>query len=637
LLYRPQVEFLEGRLAPAILTVLNTNDSGPGSLRQALLEAQSTPENDLVTFAAGVTGTIQLASQLPSLDSGIDLEGPGPANLTVQGNSSYGFPILQAPFAATVAGLTIAHGASGVEDYGGGMMISNCTIASNSGAGIAFFAYGNLTVSNCTIAGNSGSGIYRGYSASGLGGVMTITNSTIANNSGAAGGGIVSPIGGIIITNCTIANNTATGGVMAGGPPSVPPGFGRQPFGGNGGGINNAGPMIISNSTIAFNVAKSNTIVTGLTQLAYAPGNGGGIWNSGELTLDRCTIAENSAFGGSGGGVLSNGPGTVTVHNTLVAQNRLPPDRQPGIDPDVAGSFRSLGHNLIGDGTGGIGFTSPGDKVGTSIAPLDPRLGPLQDNGGPTQTMALRPDSPALNAADNTNAPVTDQRGLARMVGGANDIGAYEYQGPFLSPNQTWVTHVYSDLLNRAADAEGLAFWSSLLDQGASPTGVALSIVHSTEYYANEVQQLYQRYLHRAADPQGFQSAVAFLIRGQTLEQLQTALLASDEYYQHHGSNFAGFVSGLYQDTLGRQADSAEVAAWQRVLETGSARGVVAQLIGSSFEADTLLVESTYQQVLSRQADPDGQAAWVAALQQGLTEELLIACFAGSAEYVGSP
>src|SRR5438270_4384612 len=85
LLYRPQIEPLEGRLAPAFLTVLNTNDSGPGSLRQALLDANSMPEQNTILFGAGVTGTIDVANQLPELSSAIDLVGPGPASLIVQG------------------------------------------------------------------------------------------------------------------------------------------------------------------------------------------------------------------------------------------------------------------------------------------------------------------------------------------------------------------------------------------------------------------------------------------------------------------------------------------------------------------------------------------------------------------------
>jgi hypothetical protein len=94
----------------------------------------------------------------------------------------------------------------------------------------------------------------------------------------------------------------------------------------------------------------------------------------------------------------------------------------------VYGRLTSLGHNLIGIGSGGSGY-APTDLVGTSTNPIDPKLGPLQDNGGPTWTMALLPGSPAIGAGGPTDSE-WDQRGpgYARTVNGATDIGAYEVQ-----------------------------------------------------------------------------------------------------------------------------------------------------------------------------------------------------------------
>ena len=96
--------------------------------------------------------------------------------------------------------------------------------------------------------------------------------------------------------------------------------------------------------------------------------------------------------------------------------------------PDVFGPLNSLGHNLIGDGSGGSGYAAT-DLVGTSASPIDPMLGPLQDNGGPTWTMALLPGSPALGAGGPSDNE-WDQRGpgYARTVNGMTDIGAYEVQ-----------------------------------------------------------------------------------------------------------------------------------------------------------------------------------------------------------------
>ncbi|MEL7039866.1 MAG: choice-of-anchor Q domain-containing protein, partial [Cyanobacteria bacterium J06592_8] len=102
-------------------------------------------------------------------------------------------------------------------------------------------------------------------------------------------------------------------------------------------------------------------------------------------------------------------------------------------DNDIDGSFTSNGSNLIGNGDGGFGFSngSNGDIVGTSANPVDPQLGPLQDNGGPTFTQALLPGSPAIDAG-SANGLTTDQRGtgFVRVFGSQADIGAFEVQTP---------------------------------------------------------------------------------------------------------------------------------------------------------------------------------------------------------------
>src|SRR5262245_259917 len=135
------------------------------------------------------------------------------------------------------------------------------------------------------------------------------------------------------------------------------------------------------------------------------------------LTLMSSTLSGNSV-GGFGGGILHQVGGSA-ITNTILAGNTA-----GFAGPDLFGVLTSQGHNLIGDGSGGSGFTDT-DLVGT-----DPLLGPLQDNGGPTFTHALLPGSLALDAGDNTDAPEFDQRGpgFPRTVSGTIDIGAFEVQ-----------------------------------------------------------------------------------------------------------------------------------------------------------------------------------------------------------------
>jgi uncharacterized repeat protein (TIGR01451 family) len=155
---------------------------------------------------------------------------------------------------------------------------------------------------------------------------------------------------------------------------------------------------------------------------------GGGIFFLGGTTVNLFsdTIAGNFINGsGFGGGMeilplLNN---KVSLANTIVARNTA------ASGPDFSGAVVSSDHDLIGIGTGSTGFSAAhGDLVGTSAAPIDPLLTPLQSNGGPTQTMALLPSSPAIDKGDNLKAQAAiDQRGFARIVHGI-DIGAVEYQ-----------------------------------------------------------------------------------------------------------------------------------------------------------------------------------------------------------------
>ncbi|HEY0866824.1 MAG TPA: choice-of-anchor Q domain-containing protein, partial [Fimbriimonas sp.] len=136
--------------------------------------------------------------------------------------------------------------------------------------------------------------------------------------------------------------------------------------------------------------------------------------------VDSCTFVGNAATVHSGG--IRIGQGLLSIRNTIVANNAAP------IWADVDGVFTSLGHNLIRSIDGSTGW-APSDKLG-----VDPLVGPLADNGGPTLTHALRVGSPALDSADPFQFPLTDQRGASRPKGPLPDIGAYEKAVPQNQP-----------------------------------------------------------------------------------------------------------------------------------------------------------------------------------------------------------
>jgi predicted outer membrane repeat protein len=239
---------------------------------------------------------------------------------------------------------------------------------------------------NCTVSANTSSTLGGGIRAS----TVSLTNSTVSGNKASDGGGIYAE-NAAILTNSTVSRNTATGA---------------------GGGIYTPRTAELTNSTVSGNLAARE---------------GGGMF-AFNMRLVNATIARNEAF--NGGGVYHFGPDRAVVQNTIIALNRAL-DRPPA-GRDVVGDFISQGHNLIGDGTGSAGFGVNGDQVGTAQKPLDPKLSPLQSNGGPTQTHALLAGSPAIDRGDNAGGPSADQRGVARVRDGdgnrsrITDIGAVE-------------------------------------------------------------------------------------------------------------------------------------------------------------------------------------------------------------------
>jgi hypothetical protein len=309
------------------ITVTTTNDSGPGSLRQALVDAN---DGDTITFA--VTGTIGLTSGELVIDNSVTINGPGSDSLAVS-RSSGTFRIfhVMSGLTVTIAGLTISNGSAhfdigggilndqatlslincsvvnNVASYGGGgiynndggsLTIVNSIISGNSAAGGEYpsgggIAGGSLTIINSTISDNSAVGDFPftfGYGG-GISGGGTISNSTIANNySGLDGGGIA---GGGTITNCTISNNGAGGG--------------DNNFPGSGGGIYGGGT--ISNCTISGNSVFGSAF--------KGAGSGGGIYAVGAVTISKTTFSDNYIlFYGNGGGICNGG--TLEIGNTIL-------------------------------------------------------------------------------------------------------------------------------------------------------------------------------------------------------------------------------------------------------------------------------------------------------------------------------
>ncbi|HUE14181.1 MAG TPA: choice-of-anchor Q domain-containing protein, partial [Planctomycetaceae bacterium] len=276
--------------------------------------------------------------------------------------------------------------------------------AAADGGGVDNKRDSQLTITGSTISKNSASDSGGGLGDSeteGFGpGLLTIVNTTVSNNTAVNNGGGIDVEGTdlVVMASTVSGNQAATGGGIANG---------------------NGATALLENATIAGNVATNQ---------------GGGLeaLDDSSALLVNVTIAYNGAQ--SGGGIdVAPEDSLVVLGNTLVAKNSAT------TNPDVQGTFGSDGNNLIGNVGTATGFVGS-DLVGTSLSPINPHIGPLANNGGPTKTIALLSGSPAINAGSSSLALefgiTTDQRGEPRFAPGGDsmvDIGAYEVDSVFAS------------------------------------------------------------------------------------------------------------------------------------------------------------------------------------------------------------
>jgi hypothetical protein len=406
-----------GSAQAATITVTNLNDDGAGSLRRAIRDANNNgPGSDDIVFASGLTGAINVGTTsnyglYPQTAMSID----GDGRITLQGGPNADYVVFTGPTPGdpiTLSGLTIT---------GGDATGKHFTYA-DSGGGI-YNRSASLTVANSTISGNhaadDGGGIYTKYGAASL----TLVNSTVSGNdatptsTASYAGAIFSKYSDVTIRNSTISGNRAGGD-------------GGAVYMSQGGG-GTSPSLTIENSTIANNASLAHG----------GDDEGGGLWiccgDYGQfLDIKSATITGNSVggSGGEGGGVYAAGlsPGNVRVQNTIIANN--------------TGTF---GNDLYSEQGGQLGFSLVKDpanstdtgfsfsSTGPNIYGVDPQLGGLANNGGPTETQAPSGASPVIDKGASLGLN-SDQRGVVRPIdfpgipnaagGDGADIGAFELQ-----------------------------------------------------------------------------------------------------------------------------------------------------------------------------------------------------------------
>lgn len=439
---------LAGGLCAATFNVTNLNDTGAGSLRQALLDAEAAAGADNIIFNATLNGTINLQTALPDINESVTIEGPTAPNRAVT--------VARAATASTNFRIfTITAGTVSISDLT--MAEGNITGAPAQGGGIR--NAGTLTMTRCVIrdcvATGSDNAAGTGGAAAGGGifttGVLNLTDCMImdceahggASTSGAAGGdtrgaGIHTDAGLLTVIRCRIGHCHSDGGQGTGN------GIGTAAallIGAGGANIrdsdihgnenrsfhapsNSGASVVVLGATLMFRtsvcesvgcgmIVDADTILRNVTVSGNVGGNNGGILVfSGTCSFEYCTITQNS---GIEGGISASS--ALNITGCIVAGNS-------GLSPDVSGSFLDGGFNLIGDGSGGSGFTVS-TLVGTSFNPISAGLGPLKSFGD-TQGHELLFGSFAINAG-GSGAPADDQRGANRALGGTPDIGSIEF------------------------------------------------------------------------------------------------------------------------------------------------------------------------------------------------------------------
>ena len=413
-------------------TVTSLSDSGPGSLRDAIV---NTASGGIVAF--NVSGTISLLTELV-IDKDLTIAGPGAGHLTVSGGDVTRIFVINNGTDITISGLRITDG-NGVGSLlsggvGGAILlastdshveINDCVFENNTTTGslglgiITDLATGiSLVVNRCSFTNNSSDVTGGGLADGGVFGTgasdytIEVNDSTFTRNFAQSESGLV--IGGVIgigagdldykFNNCTFDSNFARGkALVIGGV------FGD-------GGVSNTE---FTNCTFYNNRAECNGV--DCQAFGGAIGSGGG----SHVSCNFCTFDSNRAVctGAScdeiGDAISNAGGAVIEISNSIINGDDPSNNCATVTGIDVV----SLGYN-IDNGSSCVDGTVTGDKPNT-----DPLFNPhgLQDNGGPAKTIALLPASPAIDTADPAcPPPFTDERGVTRPQQTACDIGAYE-------------------------------------------------------------------------------------------------------------------------------------------------------------------------------------------------------------------
>jgi predicted outer membrane repeat protein len=326
---------------------------------------------------------------------------------------------------------------------GASLHLRNLELANGrSFSGGAILNQGSLLVENATFTSNdaessgSGGAIYNDSNAQ-----LTVSDSRFRLNTAQAGGGAIQNLGNVEVTSSLFENNSAglDGGAIQnnGGDARLDRSTVSVNFATNGAGLeSNGGTFLIRRSTLLGNDAigqggglrniSGTVTIENVTFAGNEADSGGGIYAEDTTTLSSSTLHINKAF--AGGALYRFSASPVTAKNTILSLSLEPGSISPQLNCDGSHPLLSDGNNLASDNSCNLNLAS--DRPG-----IDPLLGPIASNGGPTQTLLPLAGSPAIDTGSNTGCPATDQRGGVRPRDGGSglaicDIGAVEVPEP---------------------------------------------------------------------------------------------------------------------------------------------------------------------------------------------------------------
>jgi CSLREA domain-containing protein len=387
---------------------------GSCSLREAVNQSNMDGGSNLISLPLG-TYTLDHTLGPLIFTAGATLAGGGVSGTSITGGGATQILSVVPPASVGIDFVTLENGSAGGGQGGAALVSAGASLTltadllsgNSASSGGAIEDQGTLDVQGSALRSNTttgdGGAIHVDVSGT-ISGAATIENSDFSGNSAGQTGGAIrmqSSTTGSASTSLTVIGSSFAGN-MAG---------------------TNGGAFEDSNGSGAESVSISDSTFEGNSALE----TGGGVYIGNGPTADSIindTIAGNATTGlsGQGGDVGRGGGADPIFENTIVAGG------SSLSGPDCFGTVQTAGHNL--DSANGCGFVAA--PTGFDLVNTAPDLGPLQDNGGPTETMALLPGSPAIDAGSNSGCPATDQRGVPRPQGPACDIGAYESAPPVI-------------------------------------------------------------------------------------------------------------------------------------------------------------------------------------------------------------